>query len=700
MKHNLSLFDVCLCRSYDPPNSAGHSSTALKDGPMKITNVVCQMVTIPYKNPYRMAPGETRHKRQILVLVETDEGITGVGETGVTLIERGGETQEAIYITIKKYFTPLVIGMDPFEIGRVIDKLETFNQGRTGFLCAKAAIDTALYDIMGKATNRPVAAVLGGIYRTKFRVSRSLGVKTPTEMGQDALKLKNAGYAMLTVKCGFDPKEDVERVAAVRDAVGRNYPIEVDINGAYTAEIAIPTLKKMERYEIEAVEQPVAWWDLKGMREVRVAIDTPVTADESAVTPLRRCQHRKGGRRRHHMFEAGEEWRPVPVQAHGRDRGCPRLGRADGQQASAEPGHVGPDQFRRSDPRDARCPRLWLADGAAGGRHLRSAHRHGSRRHGVAAARRRLRRERFGREAQEVSRRVDVLIVAAHVRHKSRSASNARRGCRAMRSLCCVLLALLAPLTRCDALAQGFPDRPIRMIVGFPPGGAADIVARILAQRLAGPWGQQNGRGQPPRRGQHARVRDRGQIGAGRLHAADDLEQLRRERRAVPDQLRPGRVFRAGHAGCLGAAGADRQSIAACKVDKRSDRARPGKAEGAQLRIRRQRQHHASRRGAFQPDERRQHRARALQRRRASADRISSAGRYSSLFSRSRPRAARQERQGAWRSRSLRRSAHPRCPRYPPSARRSAATRRRNWYGVLAPKASRNRSSASSTPTS
>jgi L-alanine-DL-glutamate epimerase-like enolase superfamily enzyme len=252
---------------------------------VKITKITTQMVTIPYKNPYRMAPGETRHKRQIVVFLETDEGITGVGETGVTLIERGGETQEAIYITLKKYFPPLVIGMDPFEIGRIIDKLEGFNQGRTGFLCAKAAIDIACYDIMGKATNRPVAALLGGVYRTKFGVSRSLGVKTPDEMGADALKLKSAGYAMLTVKCGFEPREDIDRVAAVRNAVGKDFPLEVDINGAYTAEVAIPTLKKMERYGIEAVEQPVAWWDLKGMREVRVALDVPVTADESAWTP-------------------------------------------------------------------------------------------------------------------------------------------------------------------------------------------------------------------------------------------------------------------------------------------------------------------------------------------------------------------------------------------------------------------------------
>jgi L-alanine-DL-glutamate epimerase-like enolase superfamily enzyme len=252
---------------------------------MKITGVRCYMVTIPYRSPYRMAPGETRHKKQIIILVDTDEGITGVGETGVTLIERGGETQEAIYITIKRYFTPLLIGMDPFDISLVIDRLEGFNQGRTGFLCAKAGVDQALYDIMGKATNLPVARLLGGVHRTNFQVSRSLGVQTPKEMAQDALRLKSTGYAMLTIKVGFNVKEDIERVAAVRDAVGSDYPLEIDVNGAYNVEVAIPTLRKMERYGIEAIEQPVPWWDLQGMKEVRLALDTPITADESAWTP-------------------------------------------------------------------------------------------------------------------------------------------------------------------------------------------------------------------------------------------------------------------------------------------------------------------------------------------------------------------------------------------------------------------------------
>ena len=94
-------------------------------------------------------------------------------------------------------------------------------------------------------------------------------------MAEDAQRLKAMNYAMLTIKVGFDVKEDRNRVAAVRDAVGSDYPLEIDVNGAYNVEVAIPTLRKMERYGIEAIEQPVPWWDLQGMKEVRMALDTP-----------------------------------------------------------------------------------------------------------------------------------------------------------------------------------------------------------------------------------------------------------------------------------------------------------------------------------------------------------------------------------------------------------------------------------------
>ncbi len=252
---------------------------------MKITAIDCRLVHVPYRTPYRMAPGVSKTLKRVIVTVATDEGITGVGETGTTLPERGGETVESIYIAITRYLAPLIVGMDPFQIGRVMDTLEGSHWGRTGFLCSKCAIDNALYDIMGKASGRSVAAMLGGEFRTRFQVSRSLGIKSPAEMAEDALRLKDLGYAMLTLKAGFDPKGDVERLAAVRDAVGSRYPLEVDVNGGYLAQDAVKTLRAMAKYDIEAVEQPVPWWDIQGLKTVRSAVDVPITADESAWTP-------------------------------------------------------------------------------------------------------------------------------------------------------------------------------------------------------------------------------------------------------------------------------------------------------------------------------------------------------------------------------------------------------------------------------
>ena len=252
---------------------------------MRIAKVDCRLVQVPYRVPHRMAPGTSRFLRRVLVFIETDEGVTGVGETGTTIPERGGETMESIYFAIKRYLAPRIIGMDPFRITQIIDRLESSHWGRTGFLCSKCAIDNALYDIVGKTTGRSVAELLGGVNRTRFGVSRSLGVKSPPEMAADAIRLKERGYAMLTVKAGFDPRDDIERLAAVRDAVGSGYPLEVDVNGGYLIETAVKTLRKMSRYDIEAVEQPLPWWDLSGMAKLRRAIDIPITADESAWTP-------------------------------------------------------------------------------------------------------------------------------------------------------------------------------------------------------------------------------------------------------------------------------------------------------------------------------------------------------------------------------------------------------------------------------
>jgi L-alanine-DL-glutamate epimerase-like enolase superfamily enzyme len=253
---------------------------------MKITQVQALPVSIPYLNPYSDATGTAPTGDHVIVKLHTDEGIIGLGEATHIQVDRTGESQESITLIIRHRLGPMLIGEDPFDIDRIMSKLEGATMGKYGFLFSKAAIDCALWDIMGKALQVPVYKLLGGANRKKIRLARSLPIKPPAQMGQDALALKEKGYKLITIKAGMNPKEDIERVAAVRDAVGPTFPIEVDANQGYTADVAVRTLRKMERYDIASCEQPCPWWDLDGMAEVTRAIDTPIVADESVLTPV------------------------------------------------------------------------------------------------------------------------------------------------------------------------------------------------------------------------------------------------------------------------------------------------------------------------------------------------------------------------------------------------------------------------------
>lgn len=253
---------------------------------MKITKLRLYSVTVPYRaGPYVMAHGTVKAAARVLCELFSDKGVTGCGETAVMVLERGGETQASVVSNIVDHFAPLILGQDAANVSGIIGNIGHLHQGKTGFLVTRCLIDNALYDLLGKSLDVPVYTLLGGFHRANFSVACSLAIKDAAAMAQDAIARKAAGYAMITLKCGFDPKADIERVAAVRDAVGRDYPLEVDVNGGYPSDVAVTTLKKMERhYDICSVEQPCPWWDLDGMAKVAQALDIPVIADESAWT--------------------------------------------------------------------------------------------------------------------------------------------------------------------------------------------------------------------------------------------------------------------------------------------------------------------------------------------------------------------------------------------------------------------------------
>lgn len=252
---------------------------------MKITRVEVFPIALPYDRPYEQATGTADVAKRVVIKVHTDEGIVGLGEASTVLPDRTSESVEAITVILVNHLAPLLVGEDPLQIQQVMQKLRRASMDKYGFPYSKAAIDMALHDIVGKALNVPVAVLLGGIVRTQIGVSRSVPIRSPEETEAEAQKLKAMGYQLLTVKIGLDPAMDLKRVAAVRRAVGDDFRVEVDANQGYRSDVAVRILRRMEEYGIENVEQPCPWWDLHGMAEVARALATPVTADESVITP-------------------------------------------------------------------------------------------------------------------------------------------------------------------------------------------------------------------------------------------------------------------------------------------------------------------------------------------------------------------------------------------------------------------------------
>ena len=203
------------------------------------------------------------------VMIRTDEGITGYGES----FRRGPHVQKAAIDTI---FAPLVIGKDPFDTAEIWDAMHSAGNvaGPSGTLqTAAAAIDIALWDIKGKALGLPLYKLLGGKRKDRIRVYASSLRRdlTAVEEANRAASFQAegfTGYKMHSAVPGATDHPDdrtVEHVREMREAVGDDFEILVDINGAYSLHNAIEIGKQLEDYGVFHFEQPLPIWDLDGM---------------------------------------------------------------------------------------------------------------------------------------------------------------------------------------------------------------------------------------------------------------------------------------------------------------------------------------------------------------------------------------------------------------------------------------------------
>jgi D-galactarolactone cycloisomerase len=268
---------------------------------MKITAIRTIPLSYTCEPPYGSAGGMQARRGALIVEVETDSGLVGIGEAGVA----GGAAQTVI----DKDLAPMLIGQDPLLIEGLWQRMfaRTRQYGRRGVVMhAISGIDIALWDLAGKVARLPLYRLFGAC-RDRVEAYASGGFyqegKGIDELAGEAEGYRARGFTGMKMKigrnpstqtplrhlvanadkCEVEPEEDIARVAAVRHALGPKAKLMVDVNCAWSPAFAIEMGRALEPYNLYWIEEPVATDDIAGSAEVARSLATPIAGYETEV---------------------------------------------------------------------------------------------------------------------------------------------------------------------------------------------------------------------------------------------------------------------------------------------------------------------------------------------------------------------------------------------------------------------------------
>src|SRR5258706_16194209 len=244
---------------------------------MKIKSIEAIAVSCPMKKPVIMAGVEMARADNVLVRIEADNGVVGWGEAA-SAPTMTGETVESMMAAIG-YLAPVLAGHPAEDIAGALVAMATRMYANNG---AKAAIEIALHDLVGRATGRPVYALLGGKQRSRMAV---LGVIGTGELNSDLREAENKkadGYVAFKIKVGIDaPGVDGERTRRLCRMLGPDALMSSDANQGWSTQQALDYVRAVADARLDFFEQPVAADDLAGMAAVAAAAGkNAIGADE------------------------------------------------------------------------------------------------------------------------------------------------------------------------------------------------------------------------------------------------------------------------------------------------------------------------------------------------------------------------------------------------------------------------------------
>lgn len=230
--------------------------------------------------PYGMARGLTSARQTTLVLLEGSNGMLGVGEAWGP-----GRVTAALI----EQFAAAFVGQSVYRTRPIARRLwaANYHMGAQGLqFGALGGIDTAAWDIIGRAAGRSVSDLIGGRARERVLAYASAGYITEHNRSDEFMaaleRARDSAFRAVKIKIGLGPDSDAERVAIAREVMGEDAHVMVDVNGSYTVDTALRSIDALEPFDVHWIEEPLSPEDLAGYARLRGLTSRPLAAGEAS----------------------------------------------------------------------------------------------------------------------------------------------------------------------------------------------------------------------------------------------------------------------------------------------------------------------------------------------------------------------------------------------------------------------------------
>jgi muconate cycloisomerase len=250
---------------------------------MKITSFELFRISVPFAKPYNLSKvyGTIYDAQAVILKIHTDEGIVGLGEAD-PMVPFTEESPASVMAAIRDYLAPLLTGQDPLDTPALEARMDEVMYGNN---TAKGAINMALYDILGKCNDVPVYTLLGGRFISEIPIGWGIGSGSSDEDIRTIEEKMGEGFRTFMLKMGtLSIDHEVKRIKAIAKRFGSDICLLVDANQGWKVSETLEFISGLQGYRLDLMEQPVARWNLNGLKRIRAHSPWPLSADESVVS--------------------------------------------------------------------------------------------------------------------------------------------------------------------------------------------------------------------------------------------------------------------------------------------------------------------------------------------------------------------------------------------------------------------------------